>query len=472
MQPTNVFQPAAVRTINVGSLAIPRVLAVAIVAAIGARLAFWLVTDRIWEDALITVTHARNLVAGLGLTHHPGEPVTHGFTSALSVLVPLVGEAVVQGSGIFVLRLVSLAASVLALVFAYRIAGRLKLGRWPTVLVLAYLALDQNQIFYGMAGMETQLAVAILLWSIDTVMAGRIIASGVSFGLALLVRPDFLIWDAVAGLDLLARFRSKALKAAVVAFAVVAPWLIFTTLYYGSPIPQTIIAKSGRFVTPPPAGVDVIGLVGWVVQSIAERVSALTLTFAPFYEDTLTTSAPLPLGLALFVTILMWLLVIKGVIATWRIPGLARRGRRSRCCSRCIGRCSCRAPTSTGTCRRTRRCSSSSPGRASRPCGRCPGRIRARRSRSSSRSRSLCTCRSRWASSASSRRTSRSAFARRSVSDSRCWCLRGRRLRRSPRATTSTTRTCSCSTTRVSSRSGRSRSCSRSRRRSAACSSS
>ena len=327
MQPTNVFQPAAVRTINVGSLAIPRVLAVAIVAAIGARLAFWLVTDRIWEDALITVTHARNLVAGLGLTHHPGEPVTHGFTSALSVLVPLVGEAVVQGSGIFVLRLVSLAASVLALVFAYRIAGRLKLGRWPTVLVLAYLALDQNQIFYGMAGMETQLAVAILLWSIDTVMAGRIIASGVSFGLALLVRPDFLIWDAVAGLDLLARFRSKALKAAVVAFAVVAPWLIFTTLYYGSPIPQTIIAKSGRFVTPPPAGVDVIGLVGWVVQSIAERVSALTLTFAPFYEDTLTTSAPLPLGLALFVTILMWMLVIKGVIATWRIPGLARRGR-------------------------------------------------------------------------------------------------------------------------------------------------
>ena len=321
MQPTNVFQPAAVRTINVGSLAIPRVLAVAIFAAIGARLAFWLVTDRIWEDALITVTHARNLVAGLGLTHHPGEPVTHGFTSALSVLVPLVGEAVIGGSGIFVLRLVSLAASVLALVFAYRIAGRLKLGRWPTVLVLAYLALDQNQIFYGMAGMETQLAVAILLWSIDTVMAGRIIASGVSFGLALLVRPDFLIWDAVAGLDLLARFRSKALKAAVVAFAVVAPWLIFTTLYYGSPIPQTIIAKSGRFVTPPPAGVDVIGLVGWVVQSIAERVSALTLTFAPFYEDTLTTSAPLPLGLALFVTILMWMLVIKGVIATWRIPG-------------------------------------------------------------------------------------------------------------------------------------------------------
>src|SRR3954447_24798000 len=149
-----VLEPAtapSVPSIRVGALAIPRVLVLAIVAAIGARLAFWIVTDRIWEDALITVTHARNLVAGLGLTHHPGEPVTHGFTSALSVLIPLVGEAVVHGSGIFVLRVVSLVASVAALVFAYRIAGRLKLGTWPTVLVLAYLALDQNQIFYGMA---------------------------------------------------------------------------------------------------------------------------------------------------------------------------------------------------------------------------------------------------------------------------------------------------------------------------------
>jgi hypothetical protein len=304
-----------------GALAVPWTLAVAIVAALGSRLAFWLITDRVWEDALITVTHARNLVLGIGLTHHPGEPLTHGFTSALSVLIPLAGEAVVAGSGVFVLRVVSLFAAVATLVFAYRIADRLGLGRWPTLLVLLYLALDQNHIFYGMAGMETQLAVAILLWSIDTVMAGHLGRSGLSFGLALLVRPDFLIWTAAAGLDLLGRFRLRAFRAAAIAGAVVAPWIAFTTLYYGSPIPQTILAKSGRFVVPPPAGTDLGGLVGWLVETVGERLRPLLLTFTPFFEDTLTAGAPIPLLLAFVVTAIVWILVVIGAIGTWRRLG-------------------------------------------------------------------------------------------------------------------------------------------------------
>lgn len=314
-------RPLVVALPRLGEVAVPRLLAAGIAAALGARVAFWLLTDRVWEDALITVTHARNAVAGIGLTHHPGEPVTHGFTSALSVLVPLAGEAVVDGGGIFVLRVVSLAAAVATLVFAWRIARRLGLGTWPTGLVLGYLALDQNHIFYGMAGMETQLAVAILLWSIDAVMAGRPDRSGLTLGVAVLARPDFVIWAGAAGLDLLGRFRWRVVRTAAIALTVVAPWLVFTTLYYGSFIPQTILAKSGRFVTMPSPGLDFAGLLGWLVQSVLERVAALTVTFAPFYEDTLTVGAPLPLGLALFVSMLVWALVAVGIVRTWRHPG-------------------------------------------------------------------------------------------------------------------------------------------------------
>lgn len=324
MQPLTAIEPGrapTVVTIRLGALTVPRALAIAIAAALGSRLAFWLLTDRVWEDALITVTHARNAVAGIGLTHHPGEPLTHGFTSALSVLVPLAGEALIGGSGVVALRIVSLVAAIATLVFAWRIAQRLRLGPWPTALVVGYLALDQNHIFYGMAGMETQLGVATLLWSVDSVMAGRVAWSGVALGVALLARPDFLVWAAAAGLDLLSRFRRRAFHTAAVALAVVAPWVVFTTLYYGSPIPQTILAKSGRFVAPPPEGLDAMGLIGWVVQSIVERISALTVTFAPFYEDTLTVGAPLPLGLSLFVSILVWSLAVAGMVRTWRHPG-------------------------------------------------------------------------------------------------------------------------------------------------------
>ena len=61
-------------TIGIGRWRLDRRLLAFIGLAVLARVAFWLITDRVWEDALITVTHARNVVAGIGLTHHPGGP--------------------------------------------------------------------------------------------------------------------------------------------------------------------------------------------------------------------------------------------------------------------------------------------------------------------------------------------------------------------------------------------------------------
>ena len=317
----NEGAPRRPATITIGRWQIDRRLLAFIGLAVIARLAFWLITDRVWEDALITVTHARNAVAGVGLTHHPGEPVTHGFTSAVSVLIPLAGEIIVKGSGIFVLRVASILAAIATIVFADRICRRLSLGRWPTAMVLIYLALDQNQIFYGMAGMETQVAVAVLLWSVDAVMAGSVLRTGLSFGVAVLTRPDFLLWNAAATLDLGLRDWRRAARIVAIGAIVVAPWFIFTTLYYGSPIPNTILAKSAHFVAPLPANLDPGSLLAWVGTAITDHISAISLTFAPFYEDTLVVGAPLPLGLAFFISILVWILAVLGARRTWGIPG-------------------------------------------------------------------------------------------------------------------------------------------------------
>ena len=295
-------------------------VALFVAVAVVSRLIFWMVTDRVWEDALITVTHARNAVAGIGLTHHPGEPVTHGFTSAVSVLVPLAGEIVVSGSGIFVLKVASIVAAAITIVLGARICRRLGLGSWPTALVLLYLAVGQNHIFYGMSGMETQIAVMVLLWSVDSLMVAGPVRIGLTFGASVLTRPDFLLWVGAATLDLGARNWRGAVKALIVAGLVLLPWIVFTTLYYGSPIPNTILAKSAHFVPAPPGG-DPIAFIGWVAESFSDRLLALTRTFTPFFEDTLATGAPLPLGLAFFVSIVVWILAIAGGVRTWRIPG-------------------------------------------------------------------------------------------------------------------------------------------------------
>ena len=200
-----------------------------------ARIVFWAATDRKLDDALITIKFDKNLADGFGLVHNLGEGHVQGFTSALSVLVPMPGELIYHGGGFLLIRLASVACFALAAVYAYRIAGELGLGRWPTGFVLAYLALDQNQVFFGVAGMETQIAVAVLFAGFYYVLVEDYPKSGVALGLALLARPDFVLWVAPAYVFLIIRNYRQALRAAALSAAIVGPWLIFTWIYYGSP---------------------------------------------------------------------------------------------------------------------------------------------------------------------------------------------------------------------------------------------
>lgn len=213
--------------------------------ALAIRLVFWLYTGRIWEDALITLTPARNAWEGFGLTHHASEPRVHSFTSPISVLIPLAGEAI--GQGLFALRLASLVATVFTIYFAYRIGTVLKLSLAAHVFVLGYLSADQLQIFFGMAGMETQVSVAVLLANVYYYMTRQWNRLGIAIALALLCRPDFVIWPLIVGAGLLLYHRDAIVRVVLISAALFFPWLLFTLFYYGSPIPNTIVAKTHSF---------------------------------------------------------------------------------------------------------------------------------------------------------------------------------------------------------------------------------
>jgi hypothetical protein len=287
------------------------------------RIVYWQVTDRRFEDGLITVTHAANLVDGAGLTHHQGEPVTHGFTTALSVLVPVFGELLSflpRMDGFLMLRLVSLLAFALTIPAAAAICSRLNVGAWPRAFVLLFLALDYNQVFYGMAGMETQMAVAILLWSIVATMDRRPVAAGVLFGLCGLVRPDFVLFVVPALISLFLWKRREALRAAAIGAAVVAPWVIFTTIYYGSPIPNTIKAKALRYHVDYPSTVNPADWWDFVSHQVSAR-ETWWHTFTPFLENGLVTDAPiLPFFSAAIAVTLIGLALI-GAAVSRRVSG-------------------------------------------------------------------------------------------------------------------------------------------------------
>lgn len=210
--------------------------------AVLVRIIFWIYTQRIWEDALISLTPARNVWEGFGLTHHASEPRVHSFTSALGELILISGESIRQG--IATMRIASLASAAIAIYFCYKIAELWRFTTPAICLVLAFLALDHLQIFFGMAGMETQVATAVFFACIYYFLKSEWTMLGISSGLALICRPEFTFLLLPIGISLLTVHRSHLLRSTIAGALVAGPWLLFATLYYGSPVPHTIYAKS------------------------------------------------------------------------------------------------------------------------------------------------------------------------------------------------------------------------------------
>src|SRR5581483_7809678 len=213
-----------------------------VATAVLLRLFFWIYTGRVWEDALITILHSENFYAGLGLTHYKiDEPPVYGFTSALSLLIPLVGDYFRIGFGLHLLQFLSALAGG-ASVYVMSLLVRAYFGPQAPVYLLfltcGYVAIEHHQILWGMAGMETQFAVLILLWTLYCYECapGWL---GTAFGFCMLVRPDFAF--VVAVLACLRLMRSESPRRAFwqmlwPSCVLYLPWIVFTAWYYGSPV--------------------------------------------------------------------------------------------------------------------------------------------------------------------------------------------------------------------------------------------
>ena len=276
-----------------------RIVPIFIMLAVGLRILFWAYTDRIWEDAIITLAPAKNFWEGYGLTHHIPEPRIYSFTSTISILVFLIGEPF--GQAINLMRVLSLITAAGSIYFAARIMRHFGIHWLGQVVCLGYLATDHLQIFFGMAGMETQIATCIALGAIFFCLVGQPTWFGVFAGLALLARPEMLALVAIGFLYILNRHRWAVWKPAVVVLAIAGPWIAFTTLYYGSPIPQTIMVKSW-----------LIGRPGF--EQRLEYAANLWKQFAPFWEYLFVVDIPVPRFLPALVTGLTALCALLGLI--------------------------------------------------------------------------------------------------------------------------------------------------------------
>jgi hypothetical protein len=229
--------------------------------SIALALSFALYTDQVWEDFLISLRHSANLIEGHGLTYEPGERV-QGFSSPLAVLVGA-GAGYLAGTdcdaldrAVWLYRAVGIAAHGLALLLLLLACtrGSQARGLWSLAVVGALYCLESKTLAFATNGMETPfflLFAAGSLWAMARGPTANALLLGAFWGGLLWTRPDGSVYIALMGLAVLlfpsvearsARLRGLLIAAGICA-AIYLPWLCFSWLYYGTPVPLAVQAK-------------------------------------------------------------------------------------------------------------------------------------------------------------------------------------------------------------------------------------
>ncbi|MCE5209795.1 MAG: hypothetical protein LLG42_16010 [Chloroflexi bacterium] len=276
-----------------------------VLLAVSARL---IPGPRAIDDAYITFRYAQNILDGNGFVYNPGERVL-GTTTPLYTLLMVLSGWLAGGSGApfpWLSLVINAAADALTCLLLLRLGRHLRAKETvatPVAGACAALAwaVAPFSVTFAIGGLETSLYVFLLTATVTAYVEKRSTATALCAVLALLTRPDALI---LVGPLLLDRFwqafrhqdRIKPLEAIVFLLPAVG-WLVFSSLYFGSPIPHSVTAKTAAYHL-----------------SAEEGLIRLLQHYATlFHQDDYLGSVGIGVGLVLFVS-----LYIAGIVFAWK----------------------------------------------------------------------------------------------------------------------------------------------------------
>jgi hypothetical protein len=220
---------------------------------------------RVIDDAYILFRYAQNLLAGNGFVFNPGEPVFGITTPLFGGLLAALGA--LGGGPAAPFPSLALAVNALAdagtcgLLIAF---GR-RLDRPPAGILAALVwAVAPMSVTFAIGGMETSVFILLMTATLYFHSSRRPIEAAAFAGLSLVTRPDALILIVLVILERGRQVfrRSSAgephpplrLGEFIALLAPAAVWGVLAWLSYGSPIPQSIVAKSAAYHLPGEAG--------------------------------------------------------------------------------------------------------------------------------------------------------------------------------------------------------------------------
>ncbi len=243
------------------------------VLAVGVWIAFRLHTQIVIEDAWITYRYAQNLALGNGFVYNLGERVL-GTTSPLFTLLLAMLAKVFGVQNLPILsNVLMIPAGVGAGLLTYLFLKRLNLPKWLPIFWLAVFFLHFNTMWSMTGGLETPLVILLMAASLYALAKQKAAWAAVWAALLVLTRIDGAIWSAgIFGLIMLYH-RRELWKVLLVGVVIVGPWVVFATWYFGSPIPNTVIAKSliGQ-MDDYSSSITMVSYFGWVLLYLS-RIS-------------------------------------------------------------------------------------------------------------------------------------------------------------------------------------------------------
>ena len=219
-------------------------LAIVVVVSIAARL---LPGERTIDDAFITFRYSRNLLAGHGFVYNPGERV-QGTTTPVYTLLMAAEKWLLPGAGFPALaRATNTLSDALSVVVLALLCKQVLQAPWLGIALATIYSVMPMSVTFCLGGMETSLYILLLLLALASYATGRLTASAVFCAIATLTRPDALLVVVPIYAHTLWHKKRIPWREGIIFCMILAPWAIFATLYFGSPLANSVVAKTAAY---------------------------------------------------------------------------------------------------------------------------------------------------------------------------------------------------------------------------------
>ena len=229
-------KPVSITSLTAWSVFSPVIVAL---LAVGVRFS---IGPQTVDDAYITFRYARNIASGLGFVYNFNEQILGTTTPLWTLILAFCYRIGLQNLPHIAAAIGSLCDGVTA-VLVYAIVRRIGFGPLWSALAAFLFAVSAGAIVFTIGGMETPLFTLLLIAGVAAQLARRPIWASVLAGLATVTRPEGVLLFILILISEL-WLRRRPWLPLIAYLLVVLPWLLFASIYFGSPLPQSVVAKS------------------------------------------------------------------------------------------------------------------------------------------------------------------------------------------------------------------------------------